>query len=172
MKLTVYRQSKKVRPDGTTVYKGEDALPYVDDRIILVADGMGGAAAIRHQKFVPELFEEDKILGALFEGVYEDYSDPRFVEYVTKSFRELYAVKDCYSANVNNMKKGGYFASRLVAAIVLQALYTDPKLETDALFDHIHREKEAGRQAECLQSLGDYFKELIQTGLQFPKRLS
>ena len=166
MKLTVYRQAKKVRPDGTTVYKGEDALPYVDDKIILVADGMGGAAAIRHQKFVPELFEEDKIMAALFEGVYEDYSDPRFVEYVTKSFRELYAVKDCYNANVNNMKKGGYFASRLVAAIVLHELYTNPRLEADALFDHIRQEREAGRQAECLQALGDYFKELIQTRLR------
>ena len=28
MELTVYRQSSKVRPDGTIVYKGEDALPY------------------------------------------------------------------------------------------------------------------------------------------------
>lgn len=166
MKLTVYRQAKKVRPDGTTVYKGEDALPYVDDKIILVADGMGGAAAIRHQKFVPELFEEDKIMAALFEGIYDDYSDPRFVEYVTKSFRELYAVKDCYSANVNNMKKGGYFASRLVAAIVLHELYNNPKLEADALFDYIRQEREAGRQAECLQNLGDYFKDLIQTRLR------
>ena len=31
MELTVYRQSSKTRPDGTIVYKGEDARPYVDE---------------------------------------------------------------------------------------------------------------------------------------------
>ena len=36
MKLTVYRQSSKTRPDGTVVYKGEDALPYIDEQIFFV----------------------------------------------------------------------------------------------------------------------------------------
>ena len=69
MELTVYRQSSKQRPDGTIVYKGEDALPYVDDTFFVVADGLGGAASIRHQKINPALFEKDKIMDTLFQGV-------------------------------------------------------------------------------------------------------
>ena len=65
MKLTVYRQSSKQRPDGQIIYKGEDARPYVGDNVLFVADGLGGASAIRHQKFKPELFDEDKILAVL-----------------------------------------------------------------------------------------------------------
>ena len=75
--ITVYRQSSKKRPDGTIVYKGEDARPYVDGQIIFVADGLGGAAAIRHQKIVPELFDSEKLMDALFAGVYKIYLSPR-----------------------------------------------------------------------------------------------
>ena len=60
MELTVYRQAVKERPDGTIIYKGEDARPYVDEEQFFVADGLGGAAAIRHQKIRPEMFDEDK----------------------------------------------------------------------------------------------------------------
>lgn len=166
MNITVYRQAKKVRPDGTTVFKGEDARPYVDGQTILIADGMGGAAAIRHQKFVPELFQPDTLLDALFAGVYEDYSDPRFVEYVTASFAELFAVKDCYTANVNNMKKGGYFASRLVTAIILHGVLYDPAVSAETLFAGLHQAREEDREQEYLQSLGQQFKERIQTQLR------
>lgn len=166
MNITVYRQAKKVRPDGTTVFKGEDARPYVDGQTILIADGMGGAAAIRHQKFVPELFEAEKLLDALFEGVYEDYSDPRFVEYVTASFAELFAVKDCYTTNVNNMKKGGYFASRLVTAIILHGMLYDPAVSAETLFAGLHQAREEEREQEYLQELGSLFKERIQTQLR------
>ena len=38
MELTVYRQSSKQRPDGTIVYKGEDARPFVDDQIFFVIE--------------------------------------------------------------------------------------------------------------------------------------
>ena len=86
MELTVYRQASKQRDDGTIVYKGEDALPYVDDKIFFVADGLGGAAAIRHQKIVPELFEKDKLMDTLFKDVYKNYSDEKFEKYVTDSF--------------------------------------------------------------------------------------
>jgi len=60
MKLTMYRQASKTRPDGTVVYKGEDALPYVDEQLFMVADGMGGAAAMRHQKFNQDMFDKEK----------------------------------------------------------------------------------------------------------------
>ena len=125
MELTVYRQASKTRPDGTVVYKGEDARPYVDDSLIMAADGLGGAAAIRHTKIVPELFEEDKVVDALFGRVMDDISDEVFQKYVKDSFSELRSVKDIYMDNVNNIKKSGYFASRIVTAIVLRAVRSE-----------------------------------------------
>lgn len=119
MDLTVFRQASKTRPDGHIIYKGEDAQPYVGKNIMLVADGLGGAAAIRHQKFNQELFDENKLFDLLFDGVFGDLDDVELREYVTKSFYEFISIKDCYFDNVNNIKKSGYFASRIVATIFL-----------------------------------------------------
>ena len=166
MKLTVYRQSSKTRPDGTVVYKGEDALPYVDAQIFFVADGLGGAAAIRHQKIKPELFEKEELMKTLFDGVYDDYSDERFVEYVTDSFFELFAVKDCYTDNINNIKKSGYFASRIVTAIVLHELLYNEKCSAKSIFELYQKAVEDGKKEEFLKSLGTHFKKQIQDNLR------
>ncbi len=167
MELTVYRQSSKQRPDGTIVYKGEDARPYVDDNIFFVADGLGGAAAIRHQQINPDMFDKDKLMDTLFKGVYEDYSDERFVKYVTDSFFELFAVKECYTENINNIKKSGYFASRIVTAIVLhEMIYDQKRLNPKKLFDYYNScESQEAREA-FLKKLGDYFAEKIKDDIR------
>ena len=167
MELTVYRQSSKQRPDGTIVYKGEDARPYVDDNIFFVADGLGGAAAIRHQQINPDMFDKDKLMDTLFKGVYEDYSDERFVKYVTDSFFELFAVKECYTENINNIKKSGYFASRIVTAIVLHEMIYDQKgLNPKKLFDYYNScESQEAREA-FLKKLGDHFAEKIKDDIR------
>lgn len=166
MKLIVYRQSSKTRPDGTVVYKGEDALPYVDDQVFFVADGLGGASAIRHQKFLPELFDKDKIMDALFEGVYKDYSNETFVKYVTDSFYELFAVKDCYTENINNIKKSGYFASRIVTAIVLHEMLYNKECSGAKIFERLSAcETEEARDA-LTAALGRHFKEIIKTKIR------
>ena len=152
MELTVYRQSSKQRPDGTIVYKGEDARPYVDDNIFFVADGLGGAAAIRHQQINPDMFDKDKLMDTLFKGVYDDYSDERFVYYVTYSFFELFAVKECYTENINNIKKSGYFASRIVTAIVLHEMIYDQKgLNPAKLFDYYNSRESQEEKEVFLQ---------------------
>ncbi|MCR5734164.1 MAG: hypothetical protein K6G22_06110 [Lachnospiraceae bacterium] len=127
MELTVYRQAIKERPDGTIVYKGEDALPFVNDKAMIVCDGLGGAAAIRHQNIDPGLFDREKITELLFGDLINGGFDPSFDRYVKDSFLELYAVKDCYTDNVNNIKKSGYFASRLVSAILLAETVYSPR---------------------------------------------
>ena len=166
MELTVYRQSSKTRPDGTIVYKGEDARPYVDGQLLLVADGLGGAAAIRHQKIVPEIFESDKLMDALFADVYPDYSNETFVKYVTDSFFELFAVKDCYTDNINNIKKSGYFASRIVTAIVLHEMLYCEEYAAQTIFAALSGcESEEDKQA-YLSEVGGHFKELIQTKIK------
>lgn len=163
MKLTVYRQAQKQRPDGTIVYKGEDAHPYVGDQVLFVADGMGGAAAIYHQSIVSDLFEKEKLVTTLFDGVYEDYSDPTFVEYVTDSFSELIAVKHCYHDSTLNMKKSGYFASRIVTSIILhEMLYTEDHKAKKIFAELASCESEESKRA-YLDNLGSYFKDLIKT---------
>ena len=156
MDFTVYRQASKVRPDGTVVYKGEDALPYTDSQLYMVADGLGGAAAIRHTKFLPELFDEEKTPAVLFGDVYEDASEGDFADYVRRSFAELYAVKDCYTDNVNNIKKSGYFASRIVTAAMLHEVS-----EKGADYFFAQLEDAPDRQA-ALDDMGSFFAGRIR----------
>ncbi|MDO4864549.1 MAG: hypothetical protein Q4A05_10310 [Ruminococcus sp.] len=166
MELTVYRQASRTRPDGTIVYKGEDALPYADGQLIMVADGLGGAAAIRHSSIKPELFDEDKLADTLFSGVFDDYSSPVLLDYVKRSFFELRAVKDCYTDNVNNIKKSGYFASRIVTAIVLHELLCNEKLSAKELFSALGRETSQEKRGEMIAKVGTHFTELISQKLR------
>lgn len=166
MELTVYRQASKSRPDGTIVYKGEDARPYVDGQIFFVADGMGGSAAIYHQKIVPEIFEEEKLMDTLFKGVYEDYSNETFVKYVIDSFYELFAVKHCYKDNIYNVKKSGYFASRIVTAIVLHETIYSEKYKAEKLFEALDACESDDDKKAYLDGIGKHFKELIQTKMR------
>lgn len=162
MELTVYRQSSKIRPDGTVVYKGEDARPYVDGQVFFVADGLGGAASIRHQKVDPALFDEEKLLDALFAGVYDNYGDEAFAAYVKASFFELFAVKNCYTDNINNIKKSGYFASRIVTAILLHEMQYNRAYSAEHIFATLASCADEGARNAYLASLGHDFRDLIQ----------
>ncbi len=155
MELTVYRQSSKTRPDGTVVYKGEDALPFVGDELFLVADGLGGAAAIRHQAIESGMFDAEALPDVLFKGVFEDYSDPVLQKYIRDSFFELFAVKDCYTDNVNNIKKSGYFASRIVSAILLHEIIYDPRMKRDVLFELMETYDTKEAREKVLNTLGE-----------------
>ena len=166
MELTVYRQSSKTRPDGTIVYKGEDALPYADGQLLIVADGLGGAAAIRHVSIDKNLFNEDTLPDTLFSGVFEDYSDERFLSYVKKSFFELYAVKDCYTDNVNNIKKSGYFASRIVAAIVLHEFTYNKNYSAEAFFGTLEKERDSAKRSKTIAETGEFFTRTIAEKLR------
>lgn len=157
MDLTVFRQASKTRPDGHIIYKGEDAQPYVGKNIMLVADGLGGAAAIRHQKFNQELFDENKLFDLLFDGVFGDLDDIELREYVTKSFYEFTSIKDCYFDNVNNIKKSGYFASRIVAAIFI---FWAKRLVDTFSVDEIAKMSQEKRDAWLKQQGQDYTERI------------
>lgn len=165
MDFTVYRQAVKERNDGTKVYKGEDTLPYVGDKLFFVADGLGGAAAIRHQSIRKELFDEDKIVDVLFEGVFSNTGNETFLNYVKKSFFELYAVKDCYTDNINNIKKSGYFASRIVSAIVLNEFLCNEEMDIDNIFIK-YSECSDDTKIQSLNELGVYFRDIIKDKLR------
>ena len=167
MEFTVYRQSVKERPDGHLIYKGEDARPFVGSNLLMVADGMGGAASIRHQNFNKDLFEEEKLLDVLFHDVFDDYNNDVFKKYVLDSFFEFFSIKDCYFDNVNNIKKSGYFASRLVSAIVLYDVLVGSKnvFENGAFFEQYNNSDECGK-AKLLKETGEYYATYILKNLQ------
>ena len=175
MKLTVYRQSSKQRPDGQIIYKGEDARPYVGDNVLFVADGLGGASAIRHQKFKPELFDEDKILAVLFKDIpgYEDEIlslNEEYKKYIVNSFSEFTSIKNCYFDNIYNIKKSGYFASRIVAAIFLHDVLYDKNskqpiwnIENGELFDKYNQ---AENKQEFLDNISKYITDKVKFELK------
>lgn len=175
MKLTVYRQSSKQRPDGQIIYKGEDARPYVGDNVLFVADGLGGASAIRHQKFKPELFDEDKILSVLFKDIpgYEDEIlslNEEYKKYIVNSFGEFTSIKNCYFDNIYNIKKSGYFASRIVAAIFLHDVLYDMNskqpiwnIENGVLFDKYNQ---AENKQEFLDNISKYITDKVKVELK------
>lgn len=174
MELTVFRQAQKIRPDGTIVYKGEDARPYVGDQLFMVLDGLGGSASSRHTEFDSRMFDEKKLADVLFRGVFEEgCDDPRFLQYVRDSFFELFAVRDCYEDNLNNVKKSGYFASRIVACIMLHwALYNPGQIR--GIFSELRESAAAAEEgaeeakrtyAAQLEKIGEYFAGMIRTKL-------
>ena len=163
MKMTMYRQATIVRTGGLTVYKGEDALPYVGEDFFVIADGMGGAGAIRHINFNKDIFNEDKIFDVMFKDALTD-ADEEIVAYVKKAFFELYAVKDCYFDNAYNMKKSGYFGSRICAASLMY--YIKKLLASDegkGLKDLYSAPDDV--KADTVKRIGDYFTENIKNSM-------
>ena len=144
--MIVYNQFLRCRDSGEIIYKGEDAYPYIGNNILMIADGLGGTGASVHSKFDKNLFDEDKIVEALFGGIFDDIQDEQFISYIKKSFFELTSIKDYYFDSTKNMKHSAFFGSRLVCAILLQAIKQYPELFAgEALF-------EGYRQAENKQS--------------------
>ena len=169
MELTIYRQSTRTRASGAVVYKGEDALPYAADPLFFVADGLGGRGAIYIKTPDPGLFDRKTLPAVLFDGVLEPCEDSRFRKYLEDSFSELYAVKDCYHDDgIKNLKKSGYFGSRIVSAILLHDILTHPD-RTRELFEHLS--SASAQEAEELErECGSYYASLIKDRLRASAR--
>lgn len=163
MKMTLYRQAAKVRDGGQIVYKGEDAPPFIGENCFIVADGMGGAAAIRHTKFNTDIFCEDKIFDVMFKDALPD-ADEETVNYIKKAFFELYAVKDCYFSNALNMKKSGYFGSRTCVA---SFIYFAKKMFAAGVGNDLEKLHAASDEckAEMMEKIGRYFTENIKNSM-------
>lgn len=160
MDLTVFRQASKAR-DGRVFYKGEDTRPYVSDNIILVADGLGGSSSIRHQSFNRDMFDEDKLFDALFNGVFEGV-DEDLRQYVVESFREFLSISDCYFDNVNNIKKSGYFGSRIVSAVFLYLAKRFLRDISAEKTEEANEETAEQNLQDRIDSLGEYFTNQVK----------
>ena len=62
LKLSLYWQgsSPPREKDGLVFYAGEDARPWADAQLLLVADGMGGDGAIYHRSLDHTLFDREQ----------------------------------------------------------------------------------------------------------------
>lgn len=170
MSLTVYRQAAKDL-NGVMNYRGEDARPFVTRGMLLVADGLGGASAIRHTKMDRDMFDEEKICDVLFSKAYEDYGDEQFKDYVKSSFRELSYFKDDidgYLTNTRLLKKGGYFGSRIVSSIILHELIYDKdgKFTDGKIFEGYEKAATPEEKEAFLKDTGKYFAEVIKQKLK------
>ena len=92
MKLEVYSESmSKAIIDGKEVifYGGEDTLPYVDDHVLFVADGIGGCSSTRHRQFNRDLFDPDKQFDTLFGKALDEPADDFTRDYLKRCFRDF-----------------------------------------------------------------------------------
>lgn len=119
--VLVYREG--ANPDkftGQVFYSGDDGLPYANEHVLLVADGLGGS--MRHLKFNRGLFEPDEVYDALFGDMYGE-KNPLLEDYVVDSFAALVSQRNIYDEkpkpNINRVRKSGHFASRIVSSIFL-----------------------------------------------------
>lgn len=164
MNLKFYRQGEVTLKNGLTIYTGEDALPYVDDRLLIVADGLGGTGAIRHSAIVEEMFDRETVSRALYKDVFERLDDETFTEYVQDSFKELYLLKESYTSNIYALKKSSYFGSRILASVLLYHARHDEKFNTDKIFETLSLADESARE-EYLSALAEDVRNIIKTDM-------
>ena len=165
MNLRFYRQGKVVLKDGITIYTGEDARPYVDEKLLIVADGLGGTGALRHSTIDKAMFDRETVSQALFKDIYDDLGDGKFTDYVKNSFEELYLLKKNYTDNIYAIKKSSYFGSRILASIFLYHMTYDEELAKNKIFDSLFACEETERE-EFLDSLGHKIKTIIKTDME------
>ena len=164
MDLRIYRQKATTLKDGLTVYSGEDARPYVDEHLIMVADGLGGTGAIRHSSVDRGVLDKDTVVKTFFKGIYDNLDDEVFANYVTDSFVELYEAKEFFGKNVHAIKKSSYFGSRLLLSVLLYHFKNDADLSAEKLLGEIAvlsgEEKE-----KHLVELGEKIRNIIKEDL-------
>lgn len=122
---------------------GEDAKPYADEKLIVVADGLGGRGGFPHTELDRGMLEKDRLVDVAFSPVFdfegEKYEDLK--KFIQESFSDLFALKEIYGRDFYSSKGSGYFASHLIAAIALYLLRFDARFDIDALFENCEKAK-------------------------------
>ncbi len=124
MTMTLHHQKNKIVNDKCTVKIGEDGRPYAKDGILIVADGLGGRGGFPHMEINRELLDRERFFDIAFKEGFEK-ADEDFKNFVLDSMSEFFETKDVYYTDpplFGAMRTSGYFASRLVTAIVLYEL--------------------------------------------------
>lgn len=156
MKLTVFREgiiADRNHPDRL-LHLGEDAKPFVDDVFLMVADGMGGRGAYRHEEFDKRIFNEDECAKTFFEGIVQDYDAPVFSDYVKVSFSDFFASRDYYFESVATRRKSAFFGSRVASALFLNIRNTDKRISEKTVFSELAQIEDKAKRQRYLDSFG------------------
>ncbi len=137
MNSVLYHQKKKVDSKRRQIYIGEDAYPYADAGLIIAADGLGGRGGYPHTKINKKIIERKKFYDIVFEPVFSAQVTDEFKEFVLGSFSEVFETADYYFDDSTTMRSSGYFASRLVTAIMLYEMKYNPDFDKDEIFAKI-----------------------------------
>jgi len=160
MNAILYHQKMKDDLRGRKIYIGEDAYPYADDQIIIVADGLGGRGGYPHTKINPKILEKDAFYDVVFAPVFSGSVSDDFKSFIIDSFKEIFETKDYYFENSATTRSSGYFASRLVTAIALYELKYNDCFKKENIFPRIQGMSKEQLPA-FVQQLGDQLAGLL-----------
>lgn len=169
MNMLLHHQKRRNFNDGTFVNIGEDGCPYADKELLIVADGLGGRGGYPHTKINPAILNPEIFFNSFIAPVV-GIADSNYATFVTNSFHELFELGAKYFSGTATMRTSGYFASRLVTAIILHALKFNQSFRRDVIFDNIRRMEGEG-QKQYIDSVRNKLAELIQCQLSAMARL-
>lgn len=138
MKMQMYYQKIRIDAEGRKIFIGEDALPYADKKLLVVADGLGGRGGYPHTKVSSQILNKDSFYDFAFAHVFEVEPSYEFKDYVIKSFSEVFESKDYYFTNAETMRSSGYFASRIASIIAVYLVKYDQEFLADSLFESVN----------------------------------
>lgn len=130
LKMQVYSE-RSINMHGKTTRVGEDAIPFVNQAGMFVADGMGGSAGIRIVHYDPILRDPEALTERLMgkfhmEQLPVEYRKV-FTDYIRESFASLLdpAMIEFYQAPGENsirLKKSGFFGSHALGVVMTATL--------------------------------------------------
>lgn len=159
LRMTLHHQKRRGLPDGTHINIGEDGFPYADREVIIVADGLGGRGGYPHTKIDPRVLDEQLLISEFIAPVLGP-ADDGFDNFVKYSFKELFQLRERYSGGPSYMRTSGYFASRLVTAIVLHEMKFNPRFNRSKIFEEV-KKSEGEEQKKYIDSVGADLTKII-----------
>ena len=180
MNLTFYDENLLMNGN----HSGEDAHPFASDKLLIVADGLGGSGAFNHKNMNDKLFDPDQL-----DSVFSFNGDKELEDYAKLMFSEFYRPvlerdadrsypfptfplmdpSEYVKADPERIalykekKKSGYFASHIVAVLV-RKFFDEKKI--NACFEAVHgaeTDKEKIRETLRMgEELSSFIKERMR----------
>lgn len=163
MNMLLHHQKRRNLSDGSFVNIGEDGCPYADNQLLIVADGLGGRGGYPHTRINPDILNREIFYNRFIEPVLGVAND-QFACFVTDSFHELFELNNKYFSSTAAMRTSGYFASRLVTAIVLHEIKFNSNFRSEVVFSKM-TEMDDEMQYSYIKFISGELAKIIQERL-------
>ena len=170
MNAILYHQKIGVTEAGKKRFLGEDAYPYADNELLIVADGLGGRGGFPHQKINKKILDKDKFFDVCFDGVFDEDVSDEYKEFVLTSFSEVFETSEYYFDELTTVKTSGYFASRFVTAIVLYEFKHGNTFDRKEIFEKVRSAKTEEEKNGIVKEVAKDLAKVIETGLKIIAR--